>query len=287
MRDRIPKSIFQVMNSIPNPSEQAKTRFTEFALSIQNNRTIPEMEPANDELSLLFKVQCIRAIRMHQSWHSIPWWFAENYEFFCLNRIHRETRTENQSEDPFFYLKQKALTTAFPLYEQLVKSVLSEVKSSSFLTLKILERMLLCVLWSNQADLSMSGGMINETSASDFSRNNRLLINETSHLWELFQRKKDVRHVSVFADNTGMEILCDFVLIATLLHYYPQLTVHYIIKADPVFISDVTLPDIAPSLQILQTSHDPSIIHLSFLRYRYRMDGYVVTASSARKEINV
>lgn len=272
------------MNSIPNLTEQARKKFTEFALSIQNNRTIPAMKSANDELSLLFKVQCNRAIRMHHSWHSIPWWFAENYEFFCLNRIHKETRTEDQSDDPFYYLKQKGLTSAFTLYEQLVKPVLNEVKHSSCLTLEILERMLLCVLWSNQADLSMSGGMINETSASDFSKNNKLLINETSHLWELFQKKKDFRHISVFADNTGMEILCDFVLITTLLHYYPQLTIHYIIKADPVFISDVTLSDVDPSLKILQTSTDPSIFHHSFPS-RYCMDGGIVRASSQRKEV--
>ena len=72
-------------------------------------------------------------------------------------------------------------------------------------------------------------------------------------MWNVFQ-SKEMKRIIVCADNVGLEILCDFALIAILLYFYPTLKIEYYIKENPVFVSDVTMADIQPTLDALEQS---------------------------------
>ena len=49
-------------------------------------------------------------------------------------------------------------------------------------------------------------------------------------------------------------MLCDFLLAALLLHFNPALRITYVVKAAPVFVSDVTLPDVDITLAAMAAS---------------------------------
>lgn len=254
MRIRIPEIIYQTMASLPDCTEEGKQVYTALADAIRDDQRIENRIDNRDRLGILFYSQYQRAQYHQWTWHSIPWWFAENYEFVCLNQIQKQTKRENQPTDPFFYLKQKALETAISLFPPLVKPLLVETRKHTSLTKEVFTQALLRILWGNKADLSMSGGKVNQNEIKSES-SNLLLIDAMDDVWE-FLEKRTLKRMIVCADNTGLEILCDFALIAILLFYFPQLTIQYVIKDRPVFVSDVTPADIPPTLKALQTSQE-------------------------------
>ena len=253
MRIRIPQIIHQTKDSIPNLTEAGRLAYTQLADEIREDREVANMLQMDEDLDVLFYSQFQRATLQKQTWHSIPWWFAENYEFLCLNSIQQSTKS-NQPSDPFFYLKQKALETAMTIFPALVKPLLVETRQSSQLTKDLFTKALLRILWGNKADLSMSGGKVNKAEIKNETAN-YLLIDEIDTIWSHFQAKQFSR-VIVCADNTGLEILCDFALIAVLLFFNPALSIQYTIKEKPVFVSDVTLADIQPTIAALESSGD-------------------------------
>ena len=264
MRVRIPQIIQQTMNSIPSLTKEGEIAYSTLAKQIQHDEKVVDYISKEEELDLLFFSQFNRfSYSEHfNTWHAISWWFAENYEFLCLNHIQEKTKAENQPSDPFYYLKEKALSTAMTIFPTLVKPLLTDVRKHGILSKELFAEALLRILWGNKADLSMSGGKVDKGEIKS-EASNLLLVDDMEDVWSMIQEKKELRKVIVCADNTGLEILCDFVLIAILLYYYPGLNVQYVIKEKPVFVSDVTPADVGPTFAALEKSGDEGILIFS------------------------
>lgn len=251
MRQRIPAIISQTASSIRNLSDKDKHKYEVLAETIgKDGHLIDYVSNSQQLLDILFSPKVIRALIDDLTWHSIPWWLAENYEYVILNRIQQSIASEDIPSDPFYYLKQDALSAAISVFPDLVKPLISEVKENCELSEAIFRAALLRNLWGNKADLSMSGGKVQEDEISSEARN-VLLVNHIDTVWS-YLHSKHIQKIAIFADNTGLELLCDLALIAILFHYYPDLSIVYVVKSEPVFVSDVTLPDIRPTLEALR-----------------------------------
>ena len=94
----------------------------------------------------------------------------------------------------------------------------------------------------------MSAGKVESTQST---ASDALLVDDWKPLWTYIQ-SKSLHRVAIFADNCGLELLCDLALAALLLHDYDDLSITYFIKSDPVFVSDVTPADIEPTMAALE-----------------------------------
>lgn len=259
MRIRIPSIIHQTMNSIPSITEEGKNVYCQLADAIRDDQEVIDYYPhPSNDLSILFQVQYNRYQNDHSTWHSIPWWFAENFEFLCLNHIQEETKTKEQSYDPFYYLKEQSLQSALPIFPSLAKPILQEIHQSNKCSYELFYKVMLCLLWGNKADLSMSSGQIEKTSFQQ-EQSNILLVNEIEDCWKYLQERKEIKEITICADNVGLELLSDFLLITLLLTFYPSIHIHYIVKDQPVFVSDVTLSAIQPTLTALINTQDDGL----------------------------
>ena len=260
MSKRIPQIIQQTAQSIPNLSPRGQAVYSLLANTIRENGQLPDYtsgtpsSPSSPSslLHLLFRVKVQRARRCGLGWHTISWWLAGNYQYFCMNYLQQELLRDQPDLpcDPFFFLKRNALVTAMTVFPEMVSSILEQVRSADHLTETILSHSLLRNLWGNKADLSMSGGKVNREEVKT-DRANSLLVNDFEAVWQYISAHS-LKRVVICADNTGLELLCDLMLIAILLHFYQELKIVYVIKAMPVFVSDVTLPDMEPTLQALE-----------------------------------
>ena len=94
----------------------------------------------------------------------------------------------------------------------------------------------------------MSAGKVESTQST---ASDALLVDDWKPLWTYIQ-SKSLHRVAIFADNCGLELLCDLALAALLLYVYDDLSITYFIKSDPVFVSDVTPADIEPTMAALE-----------------------------------
>lgn len=264
MRVRIPAIIHQTVASIPSVTEEGKNAYYQLADAIRDNQEVSDPYPhPSEDLSILFQVQHNRYRKDHYTWHSIPWWFAENFEFLCLNHIQEQTKTVEQSADPFYYLKEQALQSALSVFPSLAKPVLQEIRKSQECSFELFHKVMLCLLWGNKADLSMSSGQVNETSIPS-EPSNILLVNEIDDCWQYLQERKEIKEITICADNVGLELLSDMLLITLLLSFYPSVHIHYVVKEKPVFVSDVTLSAIQPTLDALLSTQDEGMLVVSY-----------------------
>ena len=249
---RIPQIIRETVLSIPNLPEEAKAQYELLACAIRDDRPIEAISTdASSLLDLLFSPHVCRAVNQKMGWYSIPWWLVENYEYLLMNRIQRSLPDPTLPRDPFYYMKRKALDSAMAalptLLSPLVHMAVALSESSESLE-SVLHSFILRNLWGNKADLSMSAGKVESAQST---ANDALLVDDWKPLWTYIQ-SRSLRRVAIFADNCGLELLCDLALAALLLHVFKDVAVTYFIKSDPVFVSDVTPADIEPTLVALE-----------------------------------
>ena len=252
MKRRIPDIIYQTMNSQPLPPSIVES-YTTLAHTIRDNGPLLDITNSDSLLSELFRIPIRRAIHEHLHWHSISWWLAENYEFLLLNHIQHTDKS--LPKDPFFALKSKALSAVADQIEPFFAPLLAKLRNESSISEEVFGSALLTLLWGNKADLSMSSGVVEGKSLLRTSSSNLLLLDHSTEAWSFLQSHA-VQEIAVFADNSGLEMLCDFLFITLLLSAFPRCSVHYVVKASPVFVSDVTPDDIQPGLDVLRRSRD-------------------------------
>ena len=193
-----------------------------------------------------------RSCRQGFHWHAISWWLAENYEYFLLDALHASLKRPDQPDDLFWYLKKRGLEGALPLFADCAAPLVDATSQATALTPALFRLALLRNLWGNKADLSMSGGVVSQKELKSDSAN-LLLLDDIDAVYEYYCRER-VTAVTIMADNTGFEVLCDFLLAALLLHFNAALCITYVVKAAPVFVSDVTLPDVDITLNAMAAS---------------------------------
>ena len=244
---RIPQIIRETVSSIPNLPEEAKAQYEALACAIRDDRPLEDNSKHAALLDLLFSPHVRRAVNQKMGWYSISWWLVENYEYLLMNHIQRSLPDQSLPRDPFYYMKRKALDSAMVALPTLLSPLVHMVIDSSEPLESVFHSFVLRNLWGNKADLSMSAGKVESAQST---ANDSLLVDDWKLLWTYIQSRA-LRRVALFADNCGLELLCDLALAAMLLHVFSDLSITYFIKSDPVFVSDVTPADIEPTLTAL------------------------------------
>ena len=112
-----------------------------------------------------------------------------------------------------------------------------------------LDHLILCCLWGNRSDLSLSSGAVDAKLA--VGSEGRLLVN---HVWELenhLRRQAKDAVISLVLDNCGAELLADLRLALFLSERF-KVMLH--VKSHPVFVSDATSRNVEQHLVRMEAS---------------------------------
>jgi uncharacterized protein with ATP-grasp and redox domains len=136
-------------------------------------------------------------------------------------------------KDPWRLSKDESLEAALGSFEQVCHEVAQPT----------LKHLLLCSLWGNRSDLSLSSGNV-DASVAQGGNAGKLLIDD-SHMAEERINSIEVsgRTVIMVLDNCGAELLADLRLAEYLVNQkHCRVVLH--VKPHPVFVSDATRADI-------------------------------------------
>ncbi|XP_006882863.1 PREDICTED: UPF0364 protein C6orf211 homolog [Elephantulus edwardii] len=188
-------------------------------------------------------------------WFHSPWLFVECYMY---RRIH-EALIQSSPIDYFDVFKEskeqnffesQASVIALCTYLQELRRTSEELGEEPLK--KEFLKFLQVSLWGNKCDLSLSGG---ESSSQKNNLMNLLeelkpfiLVDDTERLWSLLNRLRKTRdkapvRVDIVLDNSGFELITDFVLADFLLSFKLTSEIHFYGKTIPWFVSDTTLHD--------------------------------------------
>jgi len=206
-----------------------------------------------------------RAWEPYQSrtWLQIPWYWAESYFYRRLLAATRYFQPGRwQGHDPFERRKRLALQ-AGETWQALSRGALhtgAQDERERFVAL------LHASLWGNRADLSNIALAARPEDGLSGGPGDNLLIDHTPEVWARLARR-DLRRIDVVGDNAGLEALFDLALSDFLLGgagpresggtgpresggWCRQIVFH--LKAQPFFVSDTMIKDVAPMLAALQ-----------------------------------
>ena len=180
------------------------------------------------------------------TWFSAPWWFTENYFY---KRMLELTDPATGGADPFAKQKADSLAGAQKAFAKMVAQGLPESEE--------LGPLVSTSLWGNLADLSVSAGAVlvapedaSSGSAMDGSSSSMMLADDSAELCALLQSCAG-KEIIVVLDNTGLEAVSDLLLVDGLLRLVKPSVITLHLKDRPVFVSDVTVPDVQPTLDWL------------------------------------
>ena len=169
----------------------------------------------------------------------IPWFFLEIYFY---KRILDVTR-EQQIDDPFFKMKEDALTGAKDAFLTTVLPLCYHglFKDGEKVSAPLLKAAMYRSLWGNRADLSLSAGVVLSSEGNADSDSACLLADDSDKAVEHLLSDGEKNEVVIILDNCGLELLSDLVFSLVLLKSNPSLKITLMSKSSPVFVSDVVL----------------------------------------------
>ncbi len=280
---RLPKIIKGVCSSACSDSE-LPCDACKLAQDIACDRELPMLpalpERSEEEQAIDRKWRKWLASWQSMTWQTAPWFVVETYAYRLLLQAVIPDR------DPFKATKRAALAAAqstwstdlMPLASACAVSSVSSVNART----EHCRLLLLRSLWGNRADLSLSGGKILQEhmlspAAGDAKSQQHLasgLLHDGSDravrvLMGACQAspesgtppnagaKGGVRRAGImlFADNAGLELLSDLLLIGWLLECgAPHVTLA--LKPSPILVSDATQVDLQDTLEWMQQQQD-------------------------------
>lgn len=178
------------------------------------------------------------------TWFSAPWWVTENYFY---KRMLELTAPATGGADPFAKQKADSLAGASGAFAKMLAQGLD--------TSSDLAPLVATSLWGNLADLSVSAGAVlvaPEDASSGKSLGaslgaSMMLADDTEALCAKLAACAG-KEVIIVLDNCGLEAVSDLLLVDGLLRIVRPSRVTLHCKDAPVFVSDVTIPDVEPTI---------------------------------------
>lgn len=173
-------------------------------------------------------------------WVDVPWFFVETYFYRrVLSATGYSQPGPRKGADPFALQKQTALEGALTLAGHLGE-MLGDTRT-----------LLGASLWANRVDLSLwragEGDIDARTEAVLGGRDDWLLVNDSDLALQILDTPG--ANVHFVLDNSGAELVADLALAAGVINRNGRVTIHA--KPHPTFVSDVTLPDLANTIERL------------------------------------
>ncbi len=191
-------------------------------------------------------------------WRKVPWFFAE---FYFYRRILQITGYFQPGGligyDPYTCQKQQGLESSVDATRTLCDNLRLWLYPDTDRA-AVLARLLSIDLWGNQKDLSMwpagDGGTPDHTGAE--IQQEHLLVDHTTQAVDQLLAAGAGSRVDIIVDNVGFEFISDLALADYLLNAEVASMLRMHVKAHPVLVSDVILPDVEKTLAHLQS--DPA-----------------------------
>lgn len=184
-----------------------------------------------------------------QSWFDVPWFLAETYFYRrILEATGYFSADETQGIDPFAVQKQQGLNHAIAQLSTLSHQLCQWYESTDWSPVPWrrdwMRRLILDVLWGNQADLSLRPG---EATNQATQQEEQILVNDVEAVLDRLENCDRTR-VDIVADNAGAELVCDLFLAHALVATGKAGQVHLHLKNHPTFVSDATERDVYQTL---------------------------------------
>jgi hypothetical protein len=204
----------------------------------------------------------LNEIKPNNAYFSAVWLYAECYIYKKLKSIFEETASLKDF-DYFEQSKVLEFQKSLSTISRLLKSV--NEFNAVFRTNSEIEdffcKLLKQDLWGNRNDLSITLGaeivQVDTDPLEELEKfNNDLLVDQTRDIWKCISEEKPRKVVDLICDNSGFELLSDFILCDFIIHHKLAEKVRFRVKAIPWFISDVIPKDFYYTLDELAASDD-------------------------------
>jgi damage-control phosphatase, subfamily III len=207
----------------------------------------------------------LRAIKPNNSYFSAVWLYSECYIYRKLKSIFDETKSLCNF-DYFAQSKELELKKSMPAIARAICNVnqfLSSYKTPSEIE-DFFCKLLKFDLWGNRNDLSITlGEEIKKIDSDPFKDvemyDKDLLVDQTRDIWQCISSEKDNKIIDIISDNSGYELLSDFVLCDFIIRQKLATKIRFRVKAIPWFISDVLPSDFHYTLSQLEANEDPAL----------------------------
>ncbi|KAJ7578990.1 DUF89 domain-containing protein [Mycena floridula] len=192
------------------------------------------------------------------TWFTAPWLYAECYLYRLIRSYFIQTK-HWKSCDPFLPQKMDVFKKSGPSIYQIAAIMQALDKEKEALDegkFKVLFMdMIQMCLWGNATDLSLlthiSVADIERLQSASKDRQAFILRDDQEQVWKHIQSLKQDR-IDFVLDNAGFELFTDLVFADFLVTHTPYVSkVVFHPKLIPWFVSDVTPPDFATTLQVL------------------------------------
>lgn len=185
-------------------------------------------------------------------WGQLPWFEAENLCYWLVNHL------LGPSSDPFQSQKDEALRDALEPFRTIIEAPpFAATSKESSTGHERLKAALLCSLFGNRADLSLTAGAAYRHTPEHGER--QMLTDDLEEAIDLLlldhgQPRKQA--VTIVTDNCGQELLADLLLVDEMIDLSSTspssaLTVVLHVKESPVFVSDAIPKDVQAHLEAL------------------------------------
>lgn len=187
-----------------------------------------------------------------RSWLDLPWYFAES--FFYLKLLfafgYYEYGSSTFKKDPFAPIKTRELIMDGG-GKDMAARVMSQLNNTA--AEEALQLLLYYSLWGNRMDLSYRQ-LADEYREREVARENELLLIDDSQA--LVETLRGVRNLEIVLDNSGSELICDLLLVSSLLRQQPNLKATLHVKKRPFFVSDALKSDVLQTIEFLSSHTD-------------------------------
>ena len=247
-RERLPRVLAQVRANLPLTPAQADA-LQALVAAIHQNMPLPPVDTARVPASAGWA-------RFNQTYAGqtateIP--FAQVEAWFYTQIGIVLGYDADHTLDPFAPAKQEALHRSLPLLAQAAQAAQAHLAQAVPLS-TALPGLLQTNLYGNTADLSQLAAHQRTHVAKE-----HLLLDRTPALARYLEARRPLPRIDWLADNAGLELGLDLVLIHYLLASGTARQVVLHVKHDPTFVSDATAQDVARHLQTLAESHLPAL----------------------------
>lgn len=221
-----------------------------------------------------------------KSWLQLPWFFVENWMYklvldICVvKKGHDDDDDDGETviTDPFEQQKIESLDQAFEsgsvsVIARTVQHYLDKLSASSSSDddqhedrREFLAYLIGADLWGNKADLSFSGGVVenNDEETHDHSTiskelRSQYIVDDDSELAINTIEKDEPQSYNFIVDNCGLELVCDLFFGYCLNQVFHAKHVTFYVKTQPVFVSDAMIKDVYYTIERMEQSKDAFI----------------------------
>jgi len=182
-----------------------------------------------------------------RSWLDLPWYFAESIFYlqllFAFGYYHSGSSTFEQ--DPFAAVKTRELIMEGG-GKDIAARIINQLNNTD--AEEALQPLLYYSLWGNRMDLSYRQVAAEHREREVARERKLLLIDDSLSLVEIL---RGVGNLEIVLDNSGSELVCDLLLVSSLLRQRSNLKVTLHAKKRPFYVSDALKSDVLQAVEIL------------------------------------